>query len=131
MRAISRLTRAPILLLGDLLQASRGHVQAVLNRLGQADLPSEIVLELFTVPPAEILHEIDRCVRRWSMQISPDSHDHAVRRAQDGEPTYTNEDMEELLTVALSLRCMQVSDRPARLRPLCRGRGAHVLVLFV
>ena len=89
------------------------------------------MFDFFTVPPAEIVHEIDRCVRRWSMQISPDSHDHAVRRAQDGEPTYTNEDMEEILKVALSLRCMQVSGRPARLRPLCRGRGVHVLVLFV
>ncbi|MGC2460481.1 MAG: hypothetical protein WA446_05795 [Steroidobacteraceae bacterium] len=89
------------------------------------------MFEFFTVPPAEIVHEIDRCVRRWSMQIGAHSHDHAVRRAQDGEPTYTNEDMEEILKVALSLRCMQVSDRPARLRPLCRARGAHVLVLFV
>jgi B12-binding domain/radical SAM domain protein len=108
MTAISHLTRAPILLVGDLLQASREHAQAVLDRLLQANLSNEIVFEFFTVPPAEVLHEIDRCVRHWSMEISPDSHDHAVRRAQDGEPAYTNEDMEAILKEALSLRCTRL-----------------------
>ena len=108
MQAISNLTRAPILLVGDLLQASREHAQAVFDRLLKANLPNEIVFEFFTVPPAEVLHEIDRCVRHWSMEISPDSHDHAVRRAQDGEPAYTNADMEAILEVALSLRCTRV-----------------------
>lgn len=108
MTAISRLTRAPILLVGDLLQASREHAQAVLERLRMADLSNEIVFEFFTVPPVEILHEIDRCVSHWSLEISPDSHDHAVRRAQDGEPAYTNEDMEAFLKEALSLRCTRL-----------------------
>ncbi|MGA9335593.1 MAG: TIGR04190 family B12-binding domain/radical SAM domain protein [Rudaea sp.] len=108
MKAICRLTRAPILLVGDLLQASREHAQAVLDRLREARLPNEIVFEFFTVPPAEFLQEIDRCVRHWSMEISPDSHDHAVRRAQDGEPAYSNEDMEAILKQALKLRCTRL-----------------------
>lgn len=108
MKAISNLTRAPILLVGDLLQAGREHAQAVFERLRVADLSNDIVFEFFTVPPAEVLHEIDRCVRHWSMEISPDSHDHAVRRSQDGEPAYTNADMEAILAVALSLRCTRL-----------------------
>jgi B12-binding domain/radical SAM domain protein len=108
MEAISRLTRAPILLVGDLLQAGREHADAVLARLRTADLRNEIVFEFFTVPPADFLHAIDQSVRHWSMEISPDSHDHTVRRAQDGEPTYTNEDMEALLKEALSLRCTRL-----------------------
>jgi len=95
-------------LVGDLLQASRDHAQAVLDRLRQANLRNEIVFEFFTVPPADFLEDIDRCVRNWSMEISPDSHDHAVRRAQDGEPAYTNEDMEAILKKALSLRCTRL-----------------------
>ena len=108
MKAISRLTRAPILLVGDLLQASRGHSGAVLEQLQAANLANEIVFEFFTVPPVEFLHAIDRSVRHWSMEISPDSHDHAIRQAQDGEPTYTNEDMETVLKAALSLRCTRI-----------------------
>jgi B12-binding domain/radical SAM domain protein len=108
MKDISRLTRAPILLVGDLLQASREHAGAVLDALREADLSNEIVFEFFTVPPAEFLHAIDRSVRHWSMEISPDSHDHAVRQAQDGEPTYTNEEMDAILKEALSLRCTRV-----------------------
>ncbi len=83
-------------------------MQAVLGRLREAQLPNEIVFEFFTVPPVEILHEIDRCVPHWSLELSPDSHDHAVRVAQDGEPTYTNEDMETFLRAALSLRCTRL-----------------------
>ncbi len=108
MKAISRLSRAPILLVGDLLQASRSHAGAVLERLRAADLPNEIVFEFFTVPPAEFLHAIDRSVRHWSMELSPDSHDHAIRQAQDGEPTYSNDDMEAVLKEALALRCTRI-----------------------
>jgi B12-binding domain/radical SAM domain protein len=108
MKAISRLTRGPILLVGDLLQASREHAGAVLEQLRAADLSNEIVFEFFTVPPAEFLRAIDQSVRHWSMEISPDSHDHAVRQAQDGEPTYTNEDMDAILKEALSLRCTRL-----------------------
>ena len=108
MKAISRLTRAPILLVGDLLQASRDHAGAVLEQLQAADLSNEIVFEFFTVPPVEFLQAIDRSVRHWSMEISPDSHDHAIRQAQDGEPTYTNEDMEAVLKEALSLHCTRI-----------------------
>ncbi len=108
MKDIGRLTRAPILLVGDLLQASREHAGAVLEALHEADLSNEIVFEFFTVPPLEFLHAIDRSVRHWSMEISPDSHDHAVRQAQDGEPTYTNEEMDVVLKEALSLRCTRV-----------------------
>jgi len=108
MKAISRLTRAPILLVGDLLQASREHAGAVLELLRAADLSNEIVFEFFTMPPAEFLYEIDRSVRHWSMEVSPDSHDHAIRQAQDGEPTYTNDDMDAILKEALSLRCTRI-----------------------
>ena len=108
MVAISRLIRGPILLVGDLLQAGREHARAVLELLHAAHLPNEIVFEFFTVPPVEILREIDRCIPHWSLELSPDSHDHAVRIAQDGEPTYSNEDMEAFLRAALSLRCTRL-----------------------
>jgi hypothetical protein len=42
------------------------------------------------------------------MELSPDSHDHDVRRAQDGEPAYSNEDMEAVFAEALRLRCRRI-----------------------
>lgn len=108
MRSISRLIRGPIILIGDLLQAGDTHARAILERLRQADLPNEIVFEFFTVPPAWFLPEVDRCVRRWSMEFSPESHEQVVRDAQEGETGYSNEDMENLFKQALSLRCNRI-----------------------
>jgi B12-binding domain/radical SAM domain protein len=108
MKAISRLSRAPIVLVGDVLQAGTDRAGEVLERLRRADLPNEIVFEFLDLPPVEFLREIDRHVRCWSMELSPDSHDHAVRRAQDGEPAYTNEQMEAVFAEALRLRCRRI-----------------------
>lgn len=103
--ALSRLTRGPIFLVGDLLQGGRSHAESVLKHLQDADVANEVVFEFFNLPPRDFLHRIDSSVKRWSMEISPESHEHRVRRAQDGEPSYNNEQFEEVLLEALRLRC--------------------------
>jgi B12-binding domain/radical SAM domain protein len=103
--ALSRLMRGPIFLVGDLLQAGRSYAQSVLDHLQKADVRNEVVFEFFDLPPKDFLHQIDSAVRHWSMEISPESHDHSVRRAQEGEPAYNNEQFEEILLEALRLRC--------------------------
>jgi len=107
-RAISRLCRGPIVLPGDLLQAGRRYATEVLERLREAAVPNEIVFELFDLPPEGFLAEIDAAVRNWSFEISPESHDHAVRIAQEGEPGYDNEQLERFLSEALRLRCHRI-----------------------
>jgi hypothetical protein len=108
MQAICRLSHGPIILVGDLLMASPEHAAEVLERLRQADLPNTIVFEFFALPPAKFLQDIDRCVRNWSMEFSPESHEQAVRDAQEGESGYTTETMETLITEALRLRCIRI-----------------------
>ena len=108
MEAICRLSHGPIVLVGDLLMAGPEHAGEVLERLRKADLPNEIVFEFFGVPPAAFLQEIDRSVRHWSMEFSPESHEQAVRDAQEGEAGYTTEDMEAILKEALRLRCTRI-----------------------
>jgi B12-binding domain/radical SAM domain protein len=106
--ALSRLTRAPVFLVGDLLQAGEEHADAVLEHLREANLENQIVFEFFDVPPVDFLQRIDRNVRNWSLEISPESHDHGVRRAQEGEPSYDNEEFERVLREALKLRCTRI-----------------------
>jgi len=108
MRTISRVSRGPIVLPGDLLQAGEGYAAAVLERLREADMPNEIMFELFDLPPPGLLRKIDACVRNWSFEISPESHDHAVRIAQEGEPGYDNAQFESFLREALTLRCHRI-----------------------
>jgi len=71
MRAFSRLSHAPIVLIGDLLMAGPEHAAEVLERLREADFPNEIMFEFFALPPASFLKDIDRSVRHWSMEFSP------------------------------------------------------------
>ena len=103
--AFARLTKGPIALIGDLRQAGPEHASEVLERLRSAGVRNEIIIELFSVPPTEFLREIDRSVPHWSIEFSPESHDQAVRNAQEGEADYTTEAMEEMLREALRLRC--------------------------
>jgi B12-binding domain/radical SAM domain protein len=108
MRDICRLAHGPIVLVGDLLMAGPEHAAEVLELLRQADLPNNIVFEFFALPPASFLQDIDRCVRHWSMEFSPESHEQAVRDAQEGESGYTTEDMEAIIKEAVRLRCSRI-----------------------
>jgi B12-binding domain/radical SAM domain protein len=103
--AFARLTRGPIALIGDLHMAGEAHASEVLERLRVSGVRNEIIIELFGVPPPGFLREIDRCLPHWSIEFSPESHDQAVRNAQEGEADYTTEQMEEMLVEALRLRC--------------------------
>jgi len=103
--AFARLTKGPIALIGDLRQAGPDHTSEVLERLRAARLSNEIMFELFSAPPPEYLREIDRCVPHWSIEFSPESHDQAVRNAQEGEADYSTEAMEAMIAEALRLRC--------------------------
>ena len=103
--AFARLTRGPIALIGDLRMAGEAHASEVLERLRGSGIGNEIIIELFGVPPPEFLRQVDRCLPHWSIEFSPESHDPAVRNAQEGEADYTTEQMEQMLVEALRLRC--------------------------
>jgi B12-binding domain/radical SAM domain protein len=105
---ISRLIRGPIFLVGDLRQGGEDYTAEVLERLRATRIPNEVVFELFTDPPPEYLKAIDRAVRNWSLELSPESHDESIRRAQDDTTAFTNEAMETTIAAALALRCHRV-----------------------
>jgi B12-binding domain/radical SAM domain protein len=107
-QALARLSYGPILLVGDVLMAGPEHAAEVLERLRKADLSNQIVFEFFALPPKSFLQDIDRSIRNWSMEFSPESHAQAVRDAQEGEAGYTTDDMEELIKEAVRLRCSRI-----------------------
>ncbi|MFB6285509.1 MAG: TIGR04190 family B12-binding domain/radical SAM domain protein [Candidatus Bipolaricaulia bacterium] len=108
MADISGLSRGPIFLVGDLNQAGADHADEVLDRLRALDLPNEVIFEFFTMPSREHLERIDRSVRHWSIELSPESHDPEIRRIQDETTFFTNDEMERTIEDALSLRCSRV-----------------------
>lgn len=102
---ISRISRGPIFLVGDLLQAGVDYAGEILSRLASLNIGNEIVFELFGMPPSGYLRSIDRSVRNWSLELSPESHDQEIRRLQDVTVFFSNAEMEAVIRQALSLRC--------------------------
>ena len=108
MLAISRFSKGPIFLVGDLQQGGDEYVIEVLALLKAANIQNEIVFELFDMPPIEFLVEIDKSVRNWSLELSPESHDESIRRVQDTSVAFTNHEMEMTICAAQRLRCHRI-----------------------
>lgn len=105
---ISRFSRGPIFLVGDLLQAGEAHAYEVLRLLRQSRISNEVVFELFQMPPPGLLTALDSSVRNWSLELSPESHDELIRGVQDETVAFSNREMEALIQEALRLRCHRV-----------------------
>lgn len=102
---IASISRGPIFLVGDLHQAGEDYIRETLERLKATKVRNEIVFELFAMPNAGFLKAIDGAVKTWSLELSPESHDAAIRQRQDSSVNYSNSEMEQIIHEALSLRC--------------------------
>ena len=106
--SISRISKGPIFLVGDLRQAGDEHAYQTLACLRKADIKNEIVFEFFDLPPVAFLEAIDGAVENWSMELSPESHDEAIRCFQDKTIAYGNAEMEAVIHAAQQLRCHRI-----------------------
>ena len=105
---ISRFSRGPMFLVGDLREAGADYVNQVLDLLRIAGIKNEIVFELFAMPPAGYLRKIDQSIENWSLELSPESHEPEIRRIQDESTFFTNSEMEEVIYETLKLRCHRI-----------------------
>jgi hypothetical protein len=106
--AISRISKGPIFLVGDLRQAGDEYAYQVLALMRAANVKNDIAFEFFAMPPTEFLRAIDASVANWSLEFSPESHDEEIRCLQDETTAYTNSEMEAVIQAALQLRCRRV-----------------------
>lgn len=105
---IGRFSKGPIFLVGDLRQAGDAHAYETLDILKAHNIKNEIVFEFFRMPPVAFLKAIDGAVKNWSIELSPESHDEAVRRFQDKTTVYSNAEMETVIEAAQQLRCNRI-----------------------
>ena len=99
----SRYMRAPIIVLGDILQAGEDCARALLDAIKREDVKNPIAFEFFAPPPADLLQAMGEAVPGFNIQMSPESHDEEVRR-RFGR-TYGNEPFEEAIRAALESGC--------------------------
>lgn len=108
MRDISHFSRGPIFLVGDLRQAGDAYAHEVLCLLRKANIKNQIVFELFDMPPRDYLRAVDLAVQNWSLELSPESHDPAIRRIQDETTAMSNGEIEQVIQQALALGCQRI-----------------------
>jgi B12-binding domain/radical SAM domain protein len=100
------LTAAPIFVIGDLLQAGRDYGDRFLNALSRHRVKNEIAIEFFNPPPQDFLHRLGEVVENYNVEISPESHDVAIR--QTFGKCYDNHALEGLIESLINNGCRRV-----------------------
>jgi len=103
-RQFATLTRAPVFLVGDLLDGGMDYACAVLDALAASPVPNRVGFEFFAPPPTPFIERLQRSVPRWFAEISPESHDESVR-ATLGKARYSNTEMEAAIATMLAHGC--------------------------
>jgi B12-binding domain/radical SAM domain protein len=88
---------------GDIRQPGREYASRFLTELRNRKVRNEIVIELFTPADRVFAEEVAKSVENFSVQISPETHDEKVRKAQ-GKP-YTNAALEKSAEAFLDAGC--------------------------
>lgn len=99
----ARTIKAPIIILGDILQAGEDSAVRFLRALGTQKVTNHVAFEFFKPPPRSLLEEAARAVPNFNIQMSPESHDVNIRR-QFGR-NYDNESLEAAIEDAFELGC--------------------------
>jgi hypothetical protein len=100
---ITRYTRAPIFVIGDLLQSGEAYASTVLEGLKKAKFKNHLVFELFKPASEEYFELMGQSVEHFNFEVSPDSHDERIR-AVEGK-RYINAAIEQNIAWALDSGC--------------------------
>lgn len=103
-RELASMTRAPIFLVGDLLDGGHDYAFECVDELARTRISNRFVFEFFRPPPRELIDHIDASLRHWGAELSPESDDEQVR-ARFGKAAFTNAQMEASIEAILATRC--------------------------
>ena len=104
--SVSRYMKAPVIIIGGVLQAGSEYVRTLLRGLRKENVRNHVAFEFLSPPAAETLEMIADAVPNFNIQISPESHDEKIRRAFGR--AYTNESLERSIADALKLGCRRI-----------------------
>lgn len=106
MYRVSQYTDAPMLVVGDLLQAGREYSELFLDAVKKRRIRNEIAIEFFSPPPVEFLQRVADSIRTFNVEISPESHDINVRKTFG--KCYTNVELENMIETLVRLGCRRI-----------------------
>jgi B12-binding domain/radical SAM domain protein len=105
-KQIGRLSGGPIFVLGDLRQPGVAYGDKVLDLIKQARVKNQFMFELFNPAPHEFLRKMGDACPRFCLEISPESHDPAVRIPAGRN--YSNEALEQTIADTLKAGCSRM-----------------------
>jgi B12-binding domain/radical SAM domain protein len=105
-RAIAEYTGAPMIVVGDLLQAGRDYSDRFLNAMKKNRIRNEICFEFFCPPPVEFLEKLADSFVAFNVEISPESHDVALRKTFGKD--YSNAALEQMIETLISVGCKRI-----------------------
>jgi len=105
MKIIQQYTNGPIFILGDLRMIGKDYAESVLSNMKKEKVDNPVILELFTPIDEDYLERIAKSVPNFSFEISPESHDEAIRYAFGR--SYKNKELEKNISKALELGCQR------------------------
>jgi radical SAM superfamily enzyme YgiQ (UPF0313 family) len=105
-KKISDYTGAPMIVLGDLLQAGREYSDRFLEAVKKHRIRNEICIEFFRPPTTEFLKKAADCIETFNVEISPESHDINVRKTFGKD--YDNNALEEMIETLIDVGCKRV-----------------------
>jgi len=104
--AIAEYTGAPMIVLGDLLQAGRDYSDRFLSAVKKRRIRNEICIEFFSPPPDEFLENVADSLTAFNVEISPESHDVAVRKTFGKD--YSNAALERMIETLIRVGCNRI-----------------------
>jgi B12-binding domain/radical SAM domain protein len=105
-KKIADYTGAPMIVLGDLLQAGREYSDRFLEAVRKHRIRNEICIEFFRPPAAEFLRKAADCIQTFNVEISPESHDINVRKTFGKD--YDNKALEGMIETLIDVGCRRV-----------------------
>jgi B12-binding domain/radical SAM domain protein len=101
---IQRYIPGPIFVLNDFLQAGRDYTHTFIEGIGRLNLKNPIAFEFFKPPKNDFYEFLNENLNDYSVEISVESHDDAVRTAF-GKHHYTMAEVEDTIENALNHGC--------------------------
>lgn len=104
--SIAGYLNGPIFFLNDILMGGRDHFSRIMDALRPMKIKNEAMFEFFLPPARDVLEELASTFSRFSIEISPESHDVSVRNAF-GRP-YDNTSLERFIQDADATGCRRL-----------------------
>lgn len=102
-KSIRKLTKAPIILIGDIRMNGDDYAEEFLKRIEKEQIENRVIVEFFSPVQRDFMAKVAKALPRFTIEMSCESHDEEIR-ARFGK-RYTNEGLENTIEYACEMGC--------------------------